>query len=286
MNTISLNLPTSLGEIINIKYHADLVKNQYDKINFNFNTSLWLGALHTDAPDWSVKEGLWKKYLNDIGNLFFSEPPYTFSVGPARNGFKMCWSVTKEFRVEPHKAELGDLLCKGESLNLGEEYIVITTKIREMNKHAFFAKSIKLWEVLRNLSQKYRIVILGEREVEMRREYQIPELKDSVYGIYEQIISNIPRERILDLTVPALGETVSDFSKIQQDCLIMKEAKFVITLGVGGNFCMATSVSNMAIGYRNNTADFTDKIFDNRVYPNAIITKNWEQFINVLKSYN
>jgi hypothetical protein len=285
LKTIALSLPTSLGEIINIKHHLDLVKHQYDSIRLNFNTALWKGALHTEAPDWPQKEIAWKKYLNDIGALFFSKKPYSFSVGITGPDFNQNWDLKKTFNILPQKPELGYLLCRGASLNLGEEYIVITTKIREMNRNIFFPLSIKLWNVLNKLSQKYKIVVLGEREVEMRREYQIPELRNAIFGIYEQIISNVPNDRIVDLTVPALGENVTSLEKIQQDCLIMKEAKFVITLGIGGNFCMATSVSNMVVGFRKDSLPFTDAIFNNREYPNAIVTKDWNYFIQTLEKY-
>jgi len=117
----------------------------------------------------------------------------------------------------------------------------------------------------------------------MRKEYDVHQ--GSIFGIYEQIIANLPPDRVLNLTVPALGETVADLSAIQQDCLIMKEAKFVITIGVGGNFCLAGSTASMLIGFRADTLHFTDLIFQNREYPNAIVTKNWSHFISVLERY-
>lgn len=274
-------IPTSLGEIINFKHHLDIVRPKYDAILLNFQTSNWKTCLHTEAPDWNQKKILWDQYLEEIGKLFFGEPPYL--LGRASNKWGGDIQLTlKKLGVPPQKAEMGHLLCKGTSLNLGEAYIVITTKIRYIKKTFFYPHSIELWNVLRKLSTKYKIVILGEREVEMRKEYLSS--RDSIFGIYDQIIANLPADRLVDLTVPALGETVTNLEQIQQDCLIMKEAKFVITLGVGGNFCMATSVSNMALGFRNDNLSFTDAIF-NKEYPNAIITKDWAYFIKKLESY-
>lgn len=281
MKQIAASIPTSLGEIINIKYHLDDVKDQYSEIRLNFRKSLWNGCLHTEAPDWPEKKKLWDKYLDDIGVLFFSEPPYVLD--SRELPFYDSGDFIRVFGLTYKKAEMAHLLCKGTSLNLGEEYIVITTKARQLTKSSFFGPSIQLWDVLRKLSQKYKIVVLGERVVEMRKEYD--SLRDQIFGIYEQIIANLPPDRILDLTVPALGETVSDLSQIMQDCLIMNEAKFVVTLGVGGNFCMSTAVAKMAIGFRNDNLPMTNSIFQNREYPNAIITKDWAYFINTLEKY-
>jgi len=275
-------IPTSLGEVINIKFYLDQVKNQYDQIKLSFHTQLWDTALHTNAPDWEHKKKLWDKYIHDIGQLFFSEPPYVLEpVSLKFNGDAI--SLVKRLNLKPQKVELGHLLAKGISLNLNEEYIVITTKLRQVDKNIFYPNSIELWKILRKLSSKYRIVILGEKYVEMRKEYI--SYKIPIFGIYEQIIANLPSERILDLTVPALGETVSDLKQIQQDCLIMKEAKFVVTLGIGGNSCMAHAVADMSIGFRADNFDFADQIFHNKEYPNAIVTKDWSYFIKNLEKY-
>lgn len=274
-------IPTSLGEIINLKYHFDLIKHQYDQIILSFHKQLWRECLHTEALDWNEKEILWNKYLNDIGELFFSEPPYILVDSSAKYGGDTGAMVIK-FNITPHKSEMGHLLCSGISLNIDEEYIVITTKVRQSNKNIIQPLLKQLWNILNILSKKYMIVVLGERTVEMRKEYG----KDtnSVFCLYDDIIGYLPKNRLIDLTVPALGETVSDFSKIQQDCFLMKEAKFVITIGVGGNFCMSTSTANMAIGFRTDNLDFTNAVF-NREYSNAIITKDWRRFMQAISAY-
>jgi hypothetical protein len=273
-------IPTSLGEIINIKFHLDMIKDRYSQINLSFNTSLWDQCLHTEAPDWEHKKTLWNKFLNDIGTLFFSQKPYVLQPYNGVYGGDM-GVMSAKLRIPPTKAEMGHLLCKGNSLNIGE-YIVITTKARQANRKVIYPLSIQLWPILRNFPSTYKFVILGERNVEMRKEYGGD--TNSVFSMYETIVSNLPKDRIVDLTVPALGETVSDFSNIQQDCLIMKEARFVITFGVGGNFCLSTSVANMAIGFRTDNLEFTDSIFHNKEYPNAIITKDWGRFIQAINT--
>ena len=274
-------IPTSLGEIINYKYHLDMIKHNYDQILLNFHLPLLEYGLHTDAPDRSQKKKLWEKYLYDIGQLFFSEPPYVLMNGPQ----VFCGDLIhliKKIGIAPRKPNLDYLLCKGTSLNLGEEYIVITTKAREVSRNIFFPLSIQLWNILKRLSTKYKIVILGERLVEMRKEYLI--YKNEIFGIYEQIIANIPTDRIIDLTVPALGETVAALKDIQQDCLIMKEAKFTLSIGIGGNCCLSCASSNMAIGYRNDNNKLADTIY-NQEYTNAVVTKDWNRFIHTLEKY-
>jgi len=280
MKILQANIPLALGDLINIKTYLDDVKHQYNHINLTFHRSLLEDGVSTGAPDWPTKKQKWEKYLNDVGKLFFLEPPYTIDKG--QYPFLDTQSLVRRYKLHPRKPELSNLLCRGISLNVGEEYIVITTKVREVPRKLFYPLSINLWKVLNSLSKKYKIVILGERTVEMRKEYI--QFSDRLFGIYDNIISNVPADRIIDLTVPSLGETVSDLTKIQQDCLIMKEAKFVITLGNGGNFCMASAVSNMLIGFRADNHWMADAVFT-KEYKNAIVTKNWGYFMQVLERY-
>jgi hypothetical protein len=277
---LSSNIPTSLGDLITLKGHLEPIKMRYDQINLTFHTALWDGALRTDSPDWKENKILWQKYLKDIGDLFFSQPPYRLNMG--QYPFRYTEQIIREFNLPPAKPDLAQALCKGQSLNLGEEYIVITTKVRDVIRRHFLPQSIQMWKMLKTLSKKYKIVILGEKVVEMRKEYD--PMKDRIFGIYEDIIANIPNDRIVDLSVPALGNTVSDLSQIQQDCLIMREAKLVITLGNGGNFCMSTAVSNMTVSYRIDSMWCTDRVFD-REFPTVITTKNWNYFMQVLGRY-
>ena len=275
-------IPTSMGEIINLKFHLDLIKNQYDQIALGFYKPLWNTGLHIEAPDWPQKKILWDNFLRDLGNLFFTEKPYTLLPAPTYFGGDSEQILLRKLNMKPQKINMVNLLCKGTPLNLSEEYIVITTKVREMEKGFFTCHSASLWTTLRVLSSKYKIVILGERVVEMRKEYIT--CSNSVFGIYEQIISNLPSERILDLTLPALGETVSSLAQVQQDCLIMNGAKFVITIGLGGNSCMAHSCAKMAIGFRSDNLPYAEQLFS-KEYPDLIVTKNWDYFIKLLKGY-
>ena len=278
MKVIQSNIPLAFGDLINIKTFLDDVKNEHDQINLTFHQPLFNIGVNTGTPDWAEKKKKWDKYLNDIGKLFFSEPPYTINLN--QYPFLDAQDLVKKFRLKPRKPELSHLLCDGKSLDIGE-YIVITTKIREAPRNLLYPLFIELWGTLRQLSKKYKIVVLGERTVEMRKEYIGH--SNTIFGIYEQIIANIPSDCIIDLTVPALGETVSDLTQIRQDCLIMNEAELVVTLGVGGNFCMATAVSNM-VGFRADNLWLADLVFTQE-YPDCIVTKDWSRFISELEKY-
>jgi hypothetical protein len=271
MRKMALTIPIGLGDLIYLKGSLDPVRDQFSEIRFRFGRHIISGFGRNND---------YNKFLDDIGQLFFSEPPYILDDGAYP--FVENISIYSNHGIIPQKPELAHLLCQGISIEDGYEYIVMTTKLRYFPRNSFNNISTKLWNTLRALAEKYKIVVLGEREVEMNKEY-LHHTSQHIYSIYNDIVSNIPSERLVDLTIPALGITSPTLSQVQQDCLIMRNAKLVLTLGVGGNFCMATAVAN-SVGYRVDSEPIADEVFA-KEYPNAFITKDWNKFIQRLENY-
>lgn len=270
MKKVSTSICLGLGDNIVARIIFDMIKHEYDEIRISHDKEI-MRVYKGEDPAYS-------SFLQSIGTLLFTEYPYYFD-----NGSYTPINTLNTVKSVPTiiKPNLQPLLCRGKSLNLGEEYIVITTKIRGIQKHKFLLESIKLWKALSQLSSKYKIVILGEREVEKTFEYK--RLPDLVYGIYEQIIANISTNRIIDLTIPSLGNTPPNISKIQQDGLIMQQAKCVITFGLGGNVWLAAVTSNQLVGLRD-IADHDEAadLILNTKFSSVRVFKDWTQFIQAL----
>ena len=271
MAEIAINVPIGLGDLIYLKAMLDPVKHKYDKIKIKFHREI-VGFYNINSE--------YNKFLDDIGALFFSEKPYELTNEPGIPFYGMV-SVCNDNGITPIKPHLPHLLCKGTPVDVGGDYLVINTKVRYLDRQELDKIIMTFWTQLNRLSQRYRIVILGEREVELHRGYE--ELgSQHVYSIYNSIRENIPADRLVDLSIPALGKTAPSLQQIQQDCLTMSRAAFVVTLGIGGGFCMATAVAN-TIGYRTDNDPIADRVFA-REYSNAIVTKDWGYFINQLWS--
>jgi hypothetical protein len=269
MKEAKLTIAVGIGDNLAVRIFFDAVKHEYSSIKISHDRDI--------ISFWRNNDPQYRQFLDEFGKLIFSEPPYIFTheTYPKINTAGVLSNLGKL----PASPNLSHLLCRGNSLNLDEEYVVITTKVRSITKALFMKMSITFWPVLTELSKRYKIVVMGEREMEMSKEYVYN--KHNIFGIYEQIITNVPNNRIVDLTVPALGITSPNLQKIQQDCLIMRNAKKVITFGLGGNFWLAMAVANV-IGYRDDNDGVTDLV-NNPMYPTAFITKNWIEFLQTLK---
>lgn len=272
MNVLRATIPIGLGDIIYVKAMFDAIPGRYSQVRLKFHREI-IQSYKFD-PNYN-------QFLDEIGSLFFSEPPYVLTDEPGIPFYGLV-SICQDNNIIPVRPRLQHLLCKGQPLEVDEEYIVIVTKVRYLSRHLLDNKVMEMWKVINKLSTKYKVVILGEREVQMHLGYQEIGSND-VYSIYDSIKTNVPANRIIDLSIPALGISSPNLSQIQQDCLIMNKAKFVVTLGIGGSFCMATAVANV-VGYREDQDSIADVVFREE-YHDTTVTSTWPRFINKLNEY-
>lgn len=270
-----MDINVGIGDHLFLRVFMDGVKDQYDRIAITHSRpgmKFW----HNDNSE------RWNFNLQ-LGKLVFSEAPYML-VPNAHYPFFPNERIIREVNKKPVKPNL-NCLCGGNSLGINK-YIVITTKVRQFPLHIFSEYKDKLSEAFRDVAKEYTIVILGEREVEKTREYTAECNKNQVFGIYDFLISILPKEKILDLTVPALGVKVSTFPQFQQDCLIMKEANAVVAFGIGGNFWMSTCIAENTIALRaengNNDNEWTTDLMQG--FPGLSLTKNIDEFCSFLKN--
>lgn len=271
MKRFAANIPLGIGDLIYLKAMFEPVKDQYKEIRFGF---------HRDLIVKYNKDPSYNDFINELGELLFGEPPYVIKDG--YYPYQRLEHISTSHRLHPRKPDLAHLLCKGTPLNLDKPYIVINTKVRQVPKKLLEDNISEFWNILNTLSDKYTIVILGEREIEMNKEYQVY-TSEYIFSLHDYITNNIPSDRLLDLTVPALGITAPNMQNMQQDCLIMNQAELVINIGIGGGFCLATAVANV-VAFRYDDDYIADMVY-NKTYPNAVVTKEWNVFIQALRKY-
>lgn len=270
MNILKINIPIGIGDILYAKGMLDAVKHNYNEIHIKFHREIINS--YKMSQDYNV-------FLDELGRLLFSEPPYILTDEPGIP-FYGIMELCHDKGISPIKPNLKHILCYGEPLQLDSEYIVIATKARYMPKKHIDPLAMSMWQMVSKLAQKYHIVIVGERELQMNIGYQ--EIgKDHVYSFYNSIMENVPNDRIIDCSIPVFGKNCPSLTKLKQDCLIMSQSKFTMTLGVGGGLSIASCVSKV-IGYRRDSDSIADHVFSHESQ-DAIITKDWNRFLMALE---
>lgn len=271
MKTTNICIPIGLGDIICIKSYFDSVINDYKQINVCFNLDLVKSHRNDDPKMY--------EFLHNIGNIFFKKRPYKYISEQIFDSYEH-ETIISNNNLTPVRPDQKELLCHGTSLNLDKQYIVLTTKVRDLLYTDYISIKEEFFKIINKLSEKYYIVILGEKEIEKAPDYKY--YSDRIFEIYNDIIENV--KNTVDLTIPAAGVRAPDFKQIQQDCLIMNEARAVITLGIGGNFCMANASGSKMISWRMDNYELNNYLYNEKTYPDSLITKDQDKFLEGLSS--
>lgn len=248
MKTFGATISIGLGDAIYIASAVNKVKHLYDNIYINASKEL---------ADRYKNNTLYNDFYIEFIRTLFTDPKIIiqsekkFPYIPTETLMNGYFSPT----VPRFIKELTDQKYTTEK----EEYIVITTKVRQLKYEVYFNIKNNLINKLKNLSKKYKIVIIGEKEVEMNTEYQAYG-SNYIYSIYNDLLL---LENIVDCTIPKLGITAPELETIKKDCTIMNKARSVITLGCGGNLALALSVANNLNSFRTDNYVFIDKMLIN-----------------------
>lgn len=141
---------------------------------------------------------------------------------------------------------------------LDQPYICIGTKVRLEDYYYYLSYKDKFLDALTILSEKYKIVIMGERETKFNKEIaDIRELNSGLFLIYNDLINNIDKSKLIDLTREEIlhDNNVADFYK---DAMILKNSEFTTCIGGGGFHLIAMSFARKVIGYRSYGSEDAD----------------------------
>ncbi len=177
----------------------------------------------------------YSKFLEGFMPLIYREDCFDCSVR-AQDGPAMNWhQYGPRKRVVP--IDFVDRLTKKTKIPEGD-YICINTKVREIHKDTVRQICKELVPLLDK--QGCKVVLLGERDVELNQEYlRYREYFSSAYD-YLKGLSNV-----VDLTVPRLGVTAPNLEKLMKDTYIMSRALYSISIGVGGGLILGAAVGRM-----------------------------------------
>jgi hypothetical protein len=272
MGDFNVSLPGGIGDIICAAAQLNYVSERYDNINISFSRHM-IESFRENAASY-------EDFLYRFSILLFRKPKYNIILNA--NFIQMSpLNICQEHHIAVQRMKIDQLLCNNNFALITDPYIVITTKVRWYDNEKYQIIKLEFWKAINKLSNKYKIVIIGEKIIEMNNEYAIYGTQH-IYSIYNDAITNIPIHALIDYTVPALGKTVPNLDKIREDCCIMRDAHCVITFGLGGNVAMSMSVAKYALGLRDYTDEVARSVFEDTHYEDCYIIKDNLLFLSKL----
>ncbi len=260
-----------MGDLMLIRSMMDAVSDKYDKVYITPNTPFFDQLRTKEYKNSSIKE-----YMEMV---FGNNPYYQLDTNlsyPQLNTETLFWNNDILFRGPQY---LRDMFCVGEKLDIGP-YVTLTTKVRAINKNSYRKIKDRFIQALNNIPKEYKIVILGERDLPNWPEYKT-ELVNEVYCIYDDFIKGLDMSRVIDLSYVIDKNDKNSIKKLKQDCMYMKEAKYNITIGLGGGYCL-TMVSGNIIGYwEHHQAPIVTELYKqwNNTKSNMYMTDNLDKFL-------
>lgn len=260
-----------IGDIITTKsYLLDAQSHGINKIKIGPST------FHQN-----MRSGGYVEFIQEFMKTIFKEPLFELL---APDGQKpIHWLDFERSGFKQHKIDLSNLLPLQIEIPK-QPYFCLYTKIREYPKSKFISFKQPIIDSIKKLTEKYTLVLIGEKEIDQNIEYQVlgPEI---VYSLYNDVISNIDKSKMIDLTIPASALQPPSIIRLRQDCHIMKNSLFTINLGYGGNLSISGTVCRtINLVYRNNLFGIDVLPIINKMLPNTSTFYDEQEFINCISS--
>jgi len=248
MKSFATTLRIGIGDIILAWAALENMKHKLNDIYIDVNWSI-LSAYKDNSENY-------KKFIQDLIQTLFTDNKYKLFTN--KRGEEHTFDDFRNYGIPAVLPKAAHLLCADYTL-MDAEYIVITTKVRQFDKKKFLSYKDHFIEIIKKLSIKYKIVLLGEQEIEYGVEYSLYGV-NHIYSLYDYLkdINNV-----IDLTTKVISSDNASLENVKKDCAIMHKARAVITVGCGGNLTLAAAVSKHLIGIRRDDYEFGDFIYRN-----------------------
>ena len=280
---ISFTINPGIGDMLLCRNMFDSIKKNYDSITLSLNKNIvnMFREIGTDE---------YYNFSYNFMKFVFNESPYVIvensglpRFSPIENDYKGV-QLTNEALYKFN--DYSNFLCDN-SQPIDEKYVNDTTKIRGTPHRLQYLEKYQsfLLDTILEVSKKYKIMLIGEKEPASSPENKTFLGGDLVYSQYNTLINYIPRNRIIDNTISNIQVAIPDINRIRKDCSLIKYANAVISLGVGGNMIMSAMTARQSINFLQNVnhVPYFAGVVNQQQRDGITITDNFEKFIKKCK---
>lgn len=230
MASLGVSFPLAIGEQIYARAALDAVKQNYGEIRVGLN---WQGL--------DMRPPGYRPFAVAFGQMLWSDGPYCFDEHAA----DLPYTPYEKLYVQGYQPQLPwfpEVLCDPGAPLPEKPYVTLSTKVRFWGRSHFEEIRGRFFSELRAVADRYRIALLGERDVPRVGETACwgPE---TIYSIYPDIMQEqLP---VADHTFAAFAGDDFRLDRLRRDCTIMHHAIYNINLGVGGSVALGLAVGKV-----------------------------------------
>jgi hypothetical protein len=125
-----------------------------------------------------------------------------------------------------------------------KEYIIFHTKCRHTNEENYDTLKQKIKLFCKNNKCNYKIIIMGERVMPYTEEVG----QHGITTVYNELIELKDVNEVEDITIENIYSNIN-YENYKKDVEIIKNAKYNICFGIGGQFCSCVCFGKSTIVY-------------------------------------
>jgi hypothetical protein len=153
-----------------------------------------------------------------------------------------------------------------ENITTDKEYIIFHTKCRHSKEEDYTTLKQKIKLFCTNNKCNYKIIIMGERVMPYTEEVEM----HGITTVYNELIELKDVNEVEDITIENIYSSL-DYENYKKDIEIIKNAKYNICFGLGGQFCSSVCFGKSTIVYCNVYNDLNTQAFNiNNFYFNNL----------------
>jgi hypothetical protein len=153
-----------------------------------------------------------------------------------------------------------------ENITTDKEYIIFHTKCRHLKKEDYTTLKQKIKLFCKNNKCNYKIIIMGERVMPYTEEVET----HGITTVYNELIELKDVNEVEDITIENIYSSI-DYENYKKDIEIIKNAKYNICFGIGGQFCSSICFGKSTIVYCKVLNDLNTQAFNiNNFYFNNL----------------
>ena len=124
------------------------------------------------------------------------------------------------------------------------EYIIFHTKCRHLSSEDYCALKLKIDSFCEQNTCKYNIIIMGERTFPYTEEVRA----HGITTIYKELSKLKKHNNVEDITIENIYNNL-DYNSYKKDVLLIKNAKYNICFGLGGQLCTSILFGKSTLVY-------------------------------------
>jgi hypothetical protein len=263
---------TGIGDILlRLSYMNNKMINEPFYINLMYFTKNYYNAEPINQLEFRFK--LIKDILKYNNNINPNDIQFIFSNNYEINQ-NIPYHLIKNFNLNINDVIDDNILEDTTSEN---EYIVFHTKCRHTihENYEFLKEQISLF--CKNNKFKYKVIIIGERIFSHTEEVDI----HGITTVYNELLGlKNNNNDIIDNSIENIYNNL-DYDNYKNDIKLIKNAKYNVCFGMGGQFCTSTVFGKSTIIYCKVNTNLNTPAFNK----NNFYCQNIDNFLNLIREH-